>query len=462
MNERVTVPVRAKNDGHIIVTFLENDMEARAEFIPAYGDGAPITKDYIDTLLSRLNIVYGVRHEEIEKTALTANLSKYPQTNVLIAQGVAPVPATPTYFLKNKHLGNTRPVTGDEEQTDYRKFSPFIIVKKGQILAERIPEIAGQPGINVHGLETPFESQVPPKVEPGLNTYVDGKYLFASIDGQLFDSDGVLSVSNRLVVQGGVNYTTGDIHFPGDVEINGTVADGFKIHAGGNLLVTQTLNATDVVVNGNIEVRGGIIGRGQGTLKAGGEINARFVENCKVAARGNITINAEILNASIYTLGSLNVGDRGFIIGVEVYAVHGMRCAKIGKTAGRACKIHVGVDFIVQREIDKNVNQLRLYNAKFEKLKTFISAAEDVDGDRYKKMIELRNKLAVEIERVSALIDKLHTKVVVDERAAVTVTGEISQGTLIEICQVALFVDQPLRRATLRFDKSQGKIVQLA
>jgi uncharacterized protein (DUF342 family) len=462
MNERVTVPVRTKKDGHIIVTFLDNDMEARAEFIPAYGDGAPITKEYINILLSRLNIVYGVMHEEIEKNALAANLSKCPQTDVLIAQGTPPVPASPAHFLKNKHLANVRPVIGDEEQTDYRKFSPFVIVKKGQILAELMPETKGRPGKNVHGGDIPFDTQLPLKTESGQNTYADEKYLYASIDGQLLDRDGVLSVSNKLVVQGDVNYTTGDIHFPGDVEINGIVADGFKIHAGGNLFVTQTLNATDVVAKGNIEVRGGIIGRGQGTLKAGGEIVARFVENCKVAARGNITINAEILNASIYTMGSLNVGDRGFMIGVEVYAVHGMRCAKIGKTAGRACRIHVGIDFIVQREIDKNVNQLRLYNAKFEKLKTLISAAEDITGERYKKMIELRNQLDVEIKRVSALIDKLQTKVVVDEKAAVVVTGEISQGTLIEICQVALFVDQPLRRATLRLDKAQGKIVQLA
>jgi SMC interacting uncharacterized protein involved in chromosome segregation len=139
-----------------------------------------------------------------------------------------------------------------------------------------------------------------------------------------------------------------------------------------------------------------------------------------------------------------------------------MKCAKIGKTAGKSCKIHVGIDFTVQREIDKNTNQLRLYNVKFEKLKTLISTAEDVDGERYKKLIELRNKLDAEIQRVAALIDKLQTKVVIDERAAVTVTGEISQGTLIEICQVALFIDKPLRRATLRFDKSLGKIVQVA
>ncbi|MDR1096123.1 MAG: FapA family protein [Spirochaetaceae bacterium] len=459
MNERLTVPVTAKNDGHIIVTFFNDDMEARADFIPAYGKGMPITSDYVSTLLSRLNIVYGVRHEEIEKVALAVNLSKMPQTNVLIAQGDSSVPACPAYFSKNQKLGNARPVAEDGEPADYRKFSPFVIVKKGQILAALIPETAGLPGKNVHGAEIPFALLTPPKLEPGENTYADDKYIYASIDGQLLDRDGALSVTGTLVIRDGVNYNTGDIFFPGNVEISGSVADGFRIHIGGNLLVNQTFNATDVVAKGNIEVLGGIIGRGQATVKAGGEIKARFIENCKIAARGNISVNTEILNSSVYTMGTLHVGNRGFIIGVDIYAVHGMTCAKIGKTAGRACRIHAGVDFTVQQEIDRKTNQLRMYNAKFEQIKMLVSAADNSTGDRYKSMIELRNKLDVEIRRLSAIIDDLRAKIVVDENAAVTATREIAQGTLVEICQVALFVDVPLRRVTLKFDKAQGRII---
>jgi uncharacterized protein (DUF342 family) len=459
MNDRVTVPVTAKNDGHIIVTFLDNDMEARADFIPPYGKGMPITSDYVSTLLSRLNIVYGVLREEIEKVALAVNLSKLPQTNVLIAQGIPPVPACPAYFSKSKNLGNTRPVAGDGEPADYRKFSPFVIVKKGQVLAAFIPEAAGQPGKNVHGAEIPFALLTPPKLEPGENTYADGQYIYASVAGRLLDRDGIISVTDKLVIRDGVNYNTGDIIFPGDVEISGSVADGFKIYTGANLRVTQTFNATDVNARGNIEVLGGIIGRGQATVKAGGGIKARFVENCKVAARGDISVHSEILNASVYTMGTLRVGNRGFMIGVDVYAVHGMTCAKIGKTAGRACRIHVGVDFTIQQEIDKKTNQLRQYNAKLEQIKMLVSAADNITGDRYKSMIEMRNKLDIEIKRLSAIIDDLRTRVVVDENAVVAVTREIAQGTLVEICQVALFVDAPLQRVTLKFDKAQGRII---
>jgi uncharacterized protein (DUF342 family) len=459
MNERVTVPVTANKDGRIIVSFRDNDMEAWADFLPPYGGGVPITGDYIKTLLLRLNIVYDIRHEDIEKAALAANLSKRSRTKVLIAEGMPPVPACPAYYLKNKYLENAPPAASDKEQADYRKFSPFVIVKKGQILARMIPETVGKPGTNVHGEAIPYGQRTPLNLLPGENTYCEGDYMYASVAGQLLDQNGVISVSNTLVIKGDVNYATGNIHFPGDVQINGSAADGFKVYAGGNLLITQTFNATDVISKGNTEVRGGIIGRGQATVKAGGELKAKFIENCRVAARGNITVSAEILNSSVYTMGMLNVSDRGLIMGVEVYALHGMKCAKIGKTAGNACKIHVGIDFAIQKEIEKAVTQLRLFNVKLEKLKALISAAGNTSGERYKKMIELRNSLDAEIGRLSAVIDSLQAKVIVDENAMVVVQDEISPGTLIEICQVALFVDKTLRRVILRLDKAQGKIV---
>jgi uncharacterized protein (DUF342 family) len=435
-------------------------MEARADFVPPYGEGVPITSDYLKTLLARLNIVHGVKYESIEKAALAANLSKRAQTNILIAEGTPSVPAAPAYFAKNKLLGGARPAAKDDEQTDYRTFSPFVIVQKGQVLAEIVPEVVGRPGINVHGEEMPFETQTFPVLHTGENTYTDDTRYYAAIDGQLIEKNGVLSVENRLVIRGDVNYTTGNIDFPGDVELNGLVADGFKIHSGGNLLAKQTLNATDVVAKGDIEVRGGIIGRGQATLKAGGEIRARFVENCKIAARGNIAIDMEILNASIYTMGKLIVGERGFIMGADIYAVHGMQCAKIGRTAGKASKIHVGVDFTVQKEIDKTINRIRPLNVKLEKLKTLIAADENVLGSRRQKMFALRDTLDTEIRRLQAVIDRLQTRVVVDENATVTIYGEISQGTLVEICQIALIIDRPLRRVTFSLDKARGKILQ--
>jgi hypothetical protein len=41
----------------------------------------------------------------------------------------------------------------------------------------------------------------------------------------------------------------------------------------------------------------------------------------------------------------------------------------------------------------------------------------------------------------------------------VEVSGEIVPGTLIEICQIALFVDEPLKKTRIKLDKAGGKLV---
>jgi hypothetical protein len=41
----------------------------------------------------------------------------------------------------------------------------------------------------------------------------------------------------------------------------------------------------------------------------------------------------------------------------------------------------------------------------------------------------------------------------------VEVRGEIAPGTLIEICQVALFVTKPLKKVKINLDRNNNKLV---
>jgi hypothetical protein len=51
------------------------------------------------------------------------------------------------------------------------------------------------------------------------------------------------------------------------------------------------------------------------------------------------------------------------------------------------------------------------------------------------------------------------TLVDADSDATVEVNGEIASGTLIEICEIALFVAEPLRRVRIKLDARNGKLV---
>jgi len=74
-------------------------------------------------------------------------------------------------------------------------------------------------------------------------------------------------------------------------------------------------------------------------------------------------------------------------------------------------------------------------------------------------MEELFHRFEEEQARVGSRVSELLAAMNADENAVVEISGEISRGTLIEICQRALFVDEPLRKTRISLNKSTGMLV---
>jgi uncharacterized protein (DUF342 family) len=455
---RSTILRGDKNDGNILITFSDKDLEARADFNPPIGTGAPITPDYVNALLEKLNIVYGVRWDTIQDAVLECNTGRRPLKDVLIAKGDEPVNEVAEYFEINPHLFRSPLPAEDAARIDYRSYSPFTIVKQDQVLALIRPRKTGRQGKNVHGIALPYEVIRPEGVAGGQNTRTEGKYILSGINGQLIQTQNILDVRDSLVIKGPVGYATGNIIFPGDVVIEGPVSDGFKIYSGGSVTIKQTFDVTDVITKTDLTVAGGIIGRGRALVKVGGVLRTKFIENCRVACRKTIAVDSGIINSSVYTMERLEMGDKGCILGGEIYAIHGIRTGSIGKKSGKATHIHCGVDFTIQQDKEKNNNRLRILAAKLGRLRELL-AAPDLTPEKRAKMEDLLHRLEGERKKIGAHISDLLGGLNADENAAVEVSGEIAPGTLIEICQIALFVSEPLRRVRVKLDKAGGKLV---
>jgi uncharacterized protein (DUF342 family) len=457
-----------KDDGRVEVVFSEHDMEARADFFPSFGLGAPISDEYISALLAGLNIVHGVKWDVIKEAASRCNLNKRGVKNVLIACGDAPVDEVNEYFERNPHLAASNSPQNTEDQTyprnarvDYREYSPFIIVKQYQALAKFHPRQVGQEGRNVHNAPVPYRSLKREGVVAGENTRREGKFLIAEISGQLVEVNNVMNVRDSLVINGAVGYATGNIMFPGDVIIKGPVSDRFKIYSGGSVTVKQTLDVTSLIAKGDLTVSGGVIGRGRGLVKVGGSLKARFIDNCQAACRKSIIVDKEIVNSKIFTMDALKMGDKGVIMGSEIYAVHGLRAGSIGKKSGKSSHIYCGVDFALQQEQEKSNDHLRMLAAKLEKLRELLNAprVKGEDPEYRLKLEQLRLRLEGEREKISRRISQIMDSIISDEAAVIEVIGEIVPGTLVEICQIALFVIEPLRKVRIYLDKIQGKLI---
>ena len=453
----------SEKNGKIVLTFLDDDLKVMGDFIPPEDDGLPITGDYIRGIFEQKNIVYGIHHEEIYEAYENCNNFLEIVRDVLIAFGDPPVDEEPEYLQINPFLEDPFRVWADEQvksdgSVDYRSRTPFVIVKKGQALAKMKHMKPGQEGVNVHGEKIGFKIKRPPVIVGGPNTHMEGRYLISDINGQFLFSKGTISVNNFLVVKGPVGYSTGNIVFPGDIQIEGPVSDGFKIYSGGSVTIKQTFDVSDTVTKNDLNVAGGIIGRGKAKLKVGGTLRTKFIENCHVACRKNVVVDLEIVNSHVYTLEKVEMGEKGRILGGIVYAAKGVCTCNIGKKTGKAARIHCGVDFTLEREREKDNSLLRLMALKIGRLKEKMKDPE-IDDERKAKIEALLQKLEGEQLHIQARVAELLGKGNICTDAVVEVKGEIVAGSLIEICQAALFVSEPLKKVRIRLNKESDMLI---
>jgi uncharacterized protein (DUF342 family) len=448
-----------KNDGNVSIRLAEDKLEVRADFYPPGTGGNPLGTNEVAAALNRYNIIYGLLWDNIQKSLVACNLDRKAVKDIPVARGNPPVQETLEYFERNPKLERTAPAYR-EDRLDYREFSPFVIVKKGQILARLHPRREGRDGKDIYGNTIVHGTVKPEGVSAGENTRSDGKYIYADINGQFVEEKGKLRVQDVLEIKGGVDYHTGNIAFPGDIRINGPVSDGFRIYSGGSITIKQTFDVTEAIAKSDLSVAGGIIGRGRATVKVGGGVKTKFIENCKIACRKTISVEADIINSSVYTMERVEMGEKGMILGGEIYAVQGVRAAGIGKKSGRATTIHCGIDFTALQERDRLNHNLKIIKMKLDKLRALLDEiGESGENSEHVRLEEAAKQLEEERQKTGVALVAVLGRLNANDEASVEVTGNVAQGTLIEICQIALFVTDPLVHVRIRLDRAAGKIV---
>ncbi len=455
--QRITLTGIGNEDGRIEIVLDEQALEARADFYPPTGAGKALDPDYLSAALERVNIVHGLDWDSIQTQAMECNLEHKIIRSVLIARGDPPVEEVDEFYEMNPAFRVwPKMPDGEVPRVDYREISPFVIVKKGQKLAIRRERTFGEDGKNIHGQIIPKTIRHPETARGGSNTVTEKEAIRAGCDGRLIENNGELSVEEILTIKGGIDYKTGHVVFPGDVVIDGPVADGFKIYAGSSIIAKQTLDASDVVAKKDLLVAGGIIGRLGGYIRVGNEVRAKFIQNCRIAARNDVHVTGAIINSQVYTMGKVDCGDKGRIIGGEVYAIRGIRAADIGSEHGKQTKIHCGIDFTVQQELEKMNERIRVVSLKLQRLRETL--ARGIPHEREAGYREAEQNLAKDLEKTNLRVAELLGALDADENACVEVSGTTAANTLIEICHVALWIEKEISKTRFKLDKTKGCI----
>jgi hypothetical protein len=446
-------------DGRIEVVIASDEMSVCAHINPPTGTRSTIDEDTVLELLRQRGVTSGIDRRAIREVVRKSGTERIAVRDAMVARGQKPVDEVPPGLaIEPALLEKPAPdAAADAAAVDFRALSAFVTVKSGTVLARATPGRPGAMGTTVRGVAVPYGLLPDVSPQPGRNTRREGPEVVAACDGIFKTDAGSFWVDEVLEIPGDVDYAVGNIDFPGDVVIHGVIRDGFRVRAGRSLYCSKSIDASEVTTGGDLVTAQGIIGRRQAIIKSGGGITARFIENCMVEATGTIRVQTGVLNSSLHTHGSLDMGDRGVIVGSIVVARDGVMASQIGSSRSPRAEIRCGTDYLVERKLaalrDHTIALSgRLRQVEERKRRESASAAGlGVLADRIRATIRGMNEAARD------LLPGLDR----NEEACVSVRGSVHPGTLIEICRVSCVVQHPLSFVTFRLDRKAGRIAIL-
>ncbi|MDE7284840.1 MAG: FapA family protein [Lachnospiraceae bacterium] len=294
-------------------------------------------------LLEENGVVVGIREKTLEE--LAQGKQNYEET--IVATGIAAKDGRDGYF--EYHFNprpETKPIILSDGSVDYNVLGKIELVTSGQLLVtyhSALPYVTGRDVMGntidaYEGKELPLLQCK--RCEPDET----GCKYFASTEGNVTIEGNVLTVTPIYVIEGNLDAATGDVDFHGDVFVQGNVFAGVTVKTTGNITVNGHVETANLFAGKDVILKNGMQGSGNGVIRAGGNVMARFLEQTQVYAGNEINTGA-LLNCEVESGHNVIIsGNRGTIIGGTAKAVEQISAASIGNRAGVTTQLVIGLD----------------------------------------------------------------------------------------------------------------------
>ncbi len=219
------------------------------------------------------------------------------------------------YYNKPFLIASYKPPTKGKNANYIYKFEESkysdVEVIPGQIIAIKDKPSLGESGIDVFGEIIPGILGDDFFIQPGINTYLspDRNILYSSSLGKVFWTD------NRVDVEKVLEYNQDlkeNLVYDGKIVINGSVANGIRIKAGGGITIKGSLGThTELISGGSIEVYSDI---SNANLDARGDIIANSIDSSRIKAGGSVILRTGMINCESTSSSIIITGRRGIIM----------------------------------------------------------------------------------------------------------------------------------------------------
>ncbi len=432
-----------------------------------------LTVSILRELLAEAGVTYGIMPDHNLKNKLEL-AQKEDVGPFLVAMGTPPRKGINASVKFHCQPGGSSVIDNKHENddpsgsVDYRESSRNITsVSAGEVLAEITGATRGETGTDVYGRPIPGKHGKGVPIRPGKNVARDetGRKYYATASGQPILSSDTISVIPELIIDGDVDFGVGNINFTGSVQIKGTIRDGFRVKAGGDITVKGNIEAAYIECDGNLHARHGITGRNIATVKCSGSIEALYIENADVTVEGNLFVSRGILHSEILCNGNVVVTSRtGRIIGGRVIARNLVETHYAGSEAEVKTEICVGRDANIQKTLWVLEEKKQAISMNLKKLEFIIEKASKASNEGIQISPEIREsllrvaekqaELKASLKTISADYTKLTREMFSGIPGRVKVHKLMYANTHLEIGSHMVIVTEPRKHVMLMEDKA--------
>ena len=435
----------------IVIDISRDQMIATVRYDTSKGKKLP-TVEEVKAALAEKDVVFGIKEEAITKGVQSL-------TPFVVAEGKQVQHGENAKIERKFDLTQkNRPKIDEYNRADYKDMGLFVLAKKGDLLAVRIPQTEGIAGTNVFGAEVPPRPGRPIPIPQGKNTEVrNDNELYATIDGQIVDSTRKIDIDPHLAINSSVGAGTGNINFVGGVSIRGNVEAGFMVKATGDIEIGGMVNGA-VVEGRNITIKGGINGQNKGHIKATENVQALFAENAVVEAGRDIILTDVALHSQLRAGNMVFVEEkRGMITGGSIAASEEIRCKMAGNAAAVVTKMSVGIDPTIQQRYQEICRECKEERGRLKQITQMLNTLGKIDVsrlpqqriDQINALTRSQFPLAGKIKRAEKEIQALEEAMNRMKEGKIRVADTVYPGVRISINSVIMNVQSSIRRCLL-------------
>lgn len=452
-------------------------------FIFADPNGKIPTIEDLRSVAIKLDIKHTRTDEELmgELAKIDANRLKEQQVGapLLFAQGFQPQDGWNRYYILQVDTKVKSGKLREDGSIDYKERDFIHQINKGEPIAKEVPAKEVKHGMDIFGKEIKGRKIPHPEYRLGDNIAQnpqDPLLHVAAINGRVVVNPPNVYVHDQVYIAGDVDYSTGNIDFSGNIEIQGSVMGGFHVKAGGNIFIHENIEGGSVDSRGNLTVKGGIKGGEETQVYVKGQIQAHHLQNCFIRAEGNVTIEESIVNCDIMTRGAVQLQNdkQGKILGGSVIGKHGIKAAIVGSSAGTDTFLGARMDpdvyqklsYYTQQSKDleedkKELNNVLLKNYGqefFKNPKEFIAHLPTMRRkqvvEQLKELQEISQKLKEHQEKQEMYSDLLKTP----DDTKIVITNEVYPPTKVQLKGIIKNFEKKAHHLSVSLPPQQGEL----